>query len=149
MRDAQPSEVAPKPVSRLLRRTVFGFLALSVLLALSSKAQSLPGSNRPTFSPPPTAAADDPSSQDEADHEKMLRVLNAERQKSLVADTNKLLRLVKELNAQIASSNPIQLTSDESRKLATIEKLAHSVREKMSTSVRGLPAYQPLSHPMD
>jgi hypothetical protein len=75
------------------------------------------------------------------DHEKLLRTLNAERQKSLVADTNKLVRLVKELNDDIARTKPQQLSDEQLRKLAEIEKLAHNVKEKMSTSVRGTPSF--------
>jgi hypothetical protein len=81
------------------------------------------------------------------DHEKLLRALNADRQKSLVSDTNKLLRLVKELNDEIARTNPEQLSDAQLRKVAEIEKLARSVREKMSTSVRGSPAFSPVFSP--
>jgi len=69
--------------------------------------------------------------------ERRLREINAERQKALVADTNKLLRLATELNAEIAKSNPGALTPEQIRKVAEIEKLAHSVRDKMAMSLRG------------
>jgi len=58
-----------------------------------------------------------------------------------------LLKLANELNAEI-SANPEALTPDQLRKLATIEKLAHSVKEKMSTPVAGNPMYQPPTPPM-
>jgi hypothetical protein len=74
--------------------------------------------------------------------EKLLRALNADRQKALVSDANKLLRLVNELNTEIAGKQPDALTPDQLRKMAEIEKLAHSVKDKMTTSVRGLPAFQ-------
>ena len=54
---------------------------------------------------------------------------------------NKLLKLVTELNAELTSSNPDSLSANQLRKLAEIEKLAHSVKDKMSTSVRGTPLY--------
>jgi hypothetical protein len=76
------------------------------------------------------------------ENDKLLRALNAERQKSLVSDTNKLLRLVNELSAEIARANPGSLTPDQLRRVAEIEKLAHNVKEKMSTSVRGGPAFR-------
>ena len=75
-------------------------------------------------------------------NEKLLRALNADRQKSLVSDTNKLLRLVNELNAEIARTNPVSLNPAQLHKVAEIEKLAHNVKDKMSTSVRGTPAFQ-------
>lgn len=86
---------------------------------------------------------------DPLDREKQLRALNADRQKSLVADTNKLLKLAGELNAEINSANTGSLTLDQLQKIIEIEKLAHSVKEKMRTSVRTTPVYaQPLSPPL-
>jgi hypothetical protein len=82
------------------------------------------------------------------DEEKRLKALNADRQKRMVSDTNKLLRLVRELNSEIAHSNPESLTPEQLRKLTDIEKLAHGVKEKMGMSVRGLPPFQPPMHPM-
>jgi len=73
--------------------------------------------------------------------ERLLRAMNADRQKSMVADANKLLKLAKELNAEIARTNPDALTAEQLHKMAEIEKLARNVREKMSISVRGPPAF--------
>ena len=64
--------------------------------------------------------------------EKRLRALNIERQKQLVADTNKLLKLAKELNEEVAASNTGTLTPEQLRKVAEIEKLARSVKERMA-----------------
>lgn len=75
------------------------------------------------------------------DDEKLLRALNADRQKALVSDTNKLIRLVDNLNAEIEGSAADSLTPDQLRKMAEIEKLARGVKEKMSQSVRGISAY--------
>jgi len=80
--------------------------------------------------------------------EKQLRILNADRQKELVADANKLLKLARELDAEIGSTNPDSLTPEQLRRIAEIEKLAHSVKEKMSTSVRGMPMFRPGRPPM-
>ncbi|MGD0860895.1 MAG: hypothetical protein ABR912_16495 [Terracidiphilus sp.] len=77
---------------------------------------------------------------------KRLRALNALRQKSLVEDTNKLLRLAAELNAEVSSAHPDALTTEQLHKLAEIEKLAHSVKDKMSVPMWGTPVYpQPFS----
>jgi hypothetical protein len=70
--------------------------------------------------------------------EKRLRDLNAARQKSLVADTDKLLKLARELEDEVSRANSDSFTPAELRKVAEIERLAHSVKEKMSTSVRGI-----------
>ncbi len=64
-----------------------------------------------------------------------LRVLNGMRQKSLVADTQKLLRLSSELKAEIDRSAAASLTPEELHKLSEIEKLARSVKAKMSDSL--------------
>lgn len=68
--------------------------------------------------------------------ERRLNMINAERQKSLVSDTNKLLALAMELNHEIAKSNPGQLSPEQIHKVAEIEKLAHNVRDKMVMPVR-------------
>jgi len=76
--------------------------------------------------------------------EKRLRLLNADRQKQMVSDTNKLLKLAHELDSEISSATPDTLTADQLHKLADIEKLAHNIKDKMRESVRGAPSYQPL-----
>jgi hypothetical protein len=84
--------------------------------------------------------------------ERRMRQLNAVQHKSMVADTEKLLQLVTELNEEINSTNSNSLTQAQLRKVMEIEKLAHSVKDKMRTSVRGVPDYQdnsplpPVSH---
>jgi hypothetical protein len=66
---------------------------------------------------------------------KRLRLLNAERQKSIVSDSEKLLKLARELNDEVAGSDSLSLTDAQLRKVAEIGKLARSVKEKMSFSV--------------
>jgi len=77
-----------------------------------------------------------------AEQERRLRALNAERQKSMIADVNKLLKLAAELDAEIGGANRDSLTSGQIAKVERIEKLARSVKEKMSTSVRGMEPVQ-------
>jgi hypothetical protein len=67
--------------------------------------------------------------------QRRLRMLNNERQKSIVSDSDKLLKLTTELNDEIAHSNPGTLTPDQLRKIAEIEKLAHDVRDKMTMTI--------------
>jgi hypothetical protein len=81
---------------------------------------------------------------DSLEEEKRLRALNADRQKRMVADADKLLKLATELNAEVSRANSASLTPDQLRKVEEIEKLAHSVKQKMATSVRGTPE---LVHP--
>jgi hypothetical protein len=81
---------------------------------------------------------------DQAADPKRMRVLNAERQKELVSDTQKLLQLARELNAEVSDANAGAMTDAQLRKVAEIAKLARSVKEKMSFSVGG---YPPLKGP--
>lgn len=73
---------------------------------------------------------------------KRMRVLNAERQKELVSDTQKLLQLARELNAEVSDANVAAMTDAQLRKVAEIAKLARSVKEKMSFSVGGYPSFK-------
>jgi len=71
--------------------------------------------------------------------ERRLRQITEAQHKSMVADTDELLRLVTELNAEIAGANPDSLTPDQLRKVARIEKLARSVKDKMRMPIGGTP----------
>ncbi|MGB8261830.1 MAG: hypothetical protein WCE75_15820 [Terracidiphilus sp.] len=79
---------------------------------------------------------------DPATEQRRQRMLNAERQKSLVADTNKLLRLSADLYSEVFQTNPDRLTPAQLRRLAEIEKLARSVKEKMSDAASGGPVFR-------
>ncbi len=85
----------------------------------------------PRFEPAPG----DDESPDSIATERRVHALNMVRQKLLVQDTNKLFRLAKELNQEVASTSPTAWTPDQLHKIAEIEKLAHSVRERMAMAV--------------
>jgi hypothetical protein len=77
------------------------------------------------------------------------RLLNADRQKALVADADKLLKLVSKFNAEIGAANPDSMTPAQLRTLGEIQRLAHSVKTRMSDSIYGTPVFTwppPLSH---
>jgi hypothetical protein len=74
-------------------------------------------------------------------YEKRLQMLNAAQHQAMVADTDRLLKLVADLNSQINSSHSNALTPDQLRMVADIEKLAHSVKDKMRMSVRSAGEY--------
>jgi len=63
--------------------------------------------------------------------EEMDRVRNGERQKKLIEDTEKLLALANELKLDVDKTSKDTLSLDVIRKADEIEKLAHSVKEKM------------------
>lgn len=78
---------------------------------------------------------------------KQLRALNEERQRALVSDTARLLTLARELNGEVGAVSPDSLTAAQLRKVNEIEKLARSVKEKMSYAITGGPEIQLLLTP--
>ncbi len=125
-------------------------LALVLMLAFFSASQvcaqnqpynpnGRPYSRAQTQNPGGPPQAGDPGSPEL--NAKQLDTLNAARQKSLVSDTQKLVKLTAELNAQINSADSAKLTDDQLRMVGEIEKLARSIREKMCTSVNGVPQF--------
>jgi hypothetical protein len=91
---------------------------------------------------------DDRSEPDQIDAARRARALNDMRQKEIISDTNKLLKLANELDAEIRKADSDSLTPDQLHKLAIIEKLARNVKEHMSTPVANMPAYRPPPAPM-
>ena len=129
-------------VVSLRRRVRPAALWIGLLLALSRVGHSQGGNSQLPVSPhgfpqqdnTPFSTMDGSNS---VESEKRMRMINTDRQKSLVADANRLLALATELNNEIAKSNTGDLTPEQIRKVAEIEKLAHSVKDKMSMSLRG------------
>ena len=85
--------------------------------------------NRPAPMPTDPAAS---GGYDPAMREKQLIALNIERQKEMVSDTNKLFKLARELNEEVAANGSAPMTPDQLHKIATIEKLARGVKQKMA-----------------
>jgi hypothetical protein len=63
--------------------------------------------------------------------EQQEEIRSMERQKRLVADTDKLLALATDLKQQVDKTNRNILSVDVIKKADEIEKLAHSVKERM------------------
>jgi hypothetical protein len=77
---------------------------------------------------PPDMATPPQMEQDQA------KMRNVDRQKQLVMDTQKLLALANELKTDVDKSTKDTLSLDVIHKADEIEKLAHSVKEKMKGS---------------
>ena len=86
------------------------------------------GNSLPPALPPIAPPGDTPSPDMEANQE---RLRNRDRQKQLVQDTEKLLALANELKVDVDKSTKDTMSLDVIRKADEIEKLAHSVKEKM------------------
>lgn len=63
--------------------------------------------------------------------EEMAKKANLARQASLKSDTDKLLKLAEELKTSVDKSNANVLSLEVIKKAEEIEKLAHSVKDKM------------------
>jgi hypothetical protein len=74
--------------------------------------------------------------------------MNVERHKSLVSDTDKLVKLARQLDTEIASNPSDELTPEQLHKVAEIEKLAHNVKAKMAQSFDGGPRFNSSPMPM-
>jgi hypothetical protein len=140
---------ALKSVRRIRLAGLSAWLVLCLVLATGRqvRGQGLPPGSHGPFQQPigqhVGGGLDDIGDGDQVEAARRLRALNEMRQKSLISDTDKLLKLANELNAEVSNENFESLTPEQLHKLATIEKLARSVKEKMSTPVGGLRTYQP------
>lgn len=79
----------------------------------------------------PTTAIDPDAAIPPQTEETQTKLRNVERQKQLVADTQRLLSLANELKTDVDKSTKDTLSLDVIRKADEIEKLAHTVKEKM------------------
>jgi len=110
---------------------------LSLSLASLCHGQVSSGHQPPPQLPPQrdiSAVPNESGGEDQA-RDRMASALakrwNKERQVAIRKDTDKLLELAEELKAGVDKSNENLLALDVIKKAEEIEKLAHSVREKM------------------
>jgi hypothetical protein len=117
--------------------------ALAVLFLLLTPVFALPSfGENPAQSPgqlPHLGAnandQDDHAEEQRAKIEKdMAKKANRERQAQLQCDTDNLLKLANELKQYVDKSNENTLSFDVVKKAEEIEKLAHSVKEKMKAN---------------
>ena len=133
-------------VRRLAPRAILP--ALGLVLALSCVAQSLssPQQQVPTYlGGRMGTASGELEPKNSPDELKRERLLNAERQKALVSDADRLLKLARLFDDEMLATNPDSLTPAQVRLLNEIEKLARSIKSKMSNPVRLSPAFKDAS----
>jgi hypothetical protein len=110
------------------------FLAWMLLTFLLFAIPSWPQAQNPR---PPINGTADPAGEDEG-RERLTRDMakkaNLERQAMLKSDTEKLVKLSGELKDYVNKSNENILSLDVLKKAEEIEKLAHSVKERMKGS---------------
>jgi|SRR6476646_6304538 len=137
--------------NRSSARTVCKAIWLVPLLAFACVTTAVaPAVQAPTLNPS-SARQQGPFSESgdsgPFDVEKQMRRLNDDRHKTIVSDTNKLVKLTQELDSEIAANSSDTLTPEELHKLATIEKLAHSVKAKMVLSFGAGPQFHEPTFP--
>jgi len=118
--------------------------ALAFLLLLIAPVLSVPSFSQrstqtpapsPRLSPDPGLAPDSHEDEGRANMEKdMAKRANRERQAQLQRDTDNLLKLANQLKQYVDKSNEHTLSLDVVKKAEEIEKLAHSVKEKMKAN---------------
>ncbi len=114
-------------------------MAAVLALALAASARSIHGIQAVPMTPAPFPDASARGGQGERERdpsyermqEQAAKSRNSERQKRLVADTDKLLSLAKELKQDVDKTDKNTLSLDVIKKADDIEKLAHSVKERM------------------
>jgi hypothetical protein len=119
---------------------------LAVLLALPVGAQNVTHGSLPQPLGQPVGgslAERDDGNLDLAEQQQRWRALNEKRQKNIVSDTNKLLKLAGELDMEVKGLDWNEFTPQQLHKIAEIEKLAHGVKDKMSYSIKSPTLFEP------
>ncbi len=106
-------------------------LFFCLLFVIPSKAQAPPSIPRPVGRGDSVPAGDDASEAQQQQARDLAKKANLSRQALLKADTDKLLKLAVELKDYVDKSNENVLSLDVLKKAEEIEKLAHSVKDKM------------------
>jgi len=113
-------------------KTALRLFVLTLTLGLGLHAQN------PKFPPMPDPSQEQQTSPEDQAKSKLERDMqkkaNQERQVALKRDTEKLLKLATELKDYVDKTNENVLSFDVVKKAEEIEKLAHSVKEKMKAN---------------
>ena len=104
-----------------------GLYAIAAAQIQQQQGQMPTISQPPSFGEPPNPS--DPMARQQ--QQRMEKARNADRQKQLEEDTDKLLTLAKELKEEVDKSNKDTLSIDVVKKAVAIEKLAKSVKDRM------------------
>jgi hypothetical protein len=92
----------------------------------------MPAPNSPTMPQTPMGPPDAAGNPDQVRLDEMrLRQLSDERRKKLLADTDRLLELATQLKVAMDAATKNEMSVEVIRKADEIERLAHSVKERM------------------
>jgi hypothetical protein len=125
------TRIAPSLRSILLLNMILA-CALVPVFAHAQQQQSVPSVRQPALADDADGLNSPPRDPEQA---RMLREMskdrNAQRQKEIVADTDHLMDLVKQLKDAVDKSNKNELSLSVVNTAGEIEKLAKSVKDKM------------------
>lgn len=131
---------------RIERRKVIAGIAVLVVAiaaAFSAYAQYSSSDSQSTRVRSGQSGFGDGPNDDPVFEAKRMKALNADRHRQMVSDTEKLVKLARQLDVEIASNPTDRLTPEELQKVAAIEKLARNVKMKMAQSFGGGPDFRP------
>ena len=117
--------------------TLMLFAVLSTSIMLRSQT---PNPNQPIPGPEASRMPDANAIMNMHDQQKKnanLQAANIERKRQIADDSAKLLKLATDLKAEVDKTSKDTLSIGVIRKAEEIEKLAHSVKEKMKLSMNG------------
>jgi len=122
--------------SKLIRNIEFTLRCALIGVAIVGIAEPLiPEGQLPMGGPQAQSALGVPGDPDSVLTKRQLSMLNMQRQKKMVSEADKLLALARELNSEIETANSNSMSTDQMRKVEEIEKLAKSVKTRMTTTV--------------
>jgi hypothetical protein len=122
----------PLPFEDTVRpQSIAWTLFFCLLFAIPSKAQAPVPNTRPLGRTGSVPATDDASEAQQQQAHDLAKKANQSREAAIKADTDKLLKLAVELKDYVDKSNENVLSLDVVKKADEIEKLAHSVKDKM------------------
>ena len=114
---------------RVVRCAVVGALLITACPLGVSGWQARPGETQPLTDP--AADHDRQVTVNDSAEVRQAQLLRVQRQKQLISDSDKLLKLATDLKQQIDDTPAETLSADSVKKAAEIEKLAHSLRQRL------------------
>jgi hypothetical protein len=139
----------PDPSIATTRRRSRPILILACMAAIAAMSAAAQTVNEPITAPPPMHSILLPAANRPLDPNQVMEMrqknekgkdftaANAERRKQIADDTAKLLKLATDLKAEVDKTTKDTLSLGVIRRADEIERLAHSVKEKMKLSVGG------------
>jgi hypothetical protein len=136
-----PPATSRGQVGRFFRPGAIAFFVLFALLPASYVGRSQQPNPSQPIPGPEASRFPDPNDQmamhDQQNKKGKVEAANQERKRQIADDSAKLLKLATDLKAEVDKTSKDTLSMGVIRKAEEIEKLAHSVKEKMKLTMGG------------